>query len=314
MAQSALWPWVKYSSMEAMMELLHMRYFVAVAEELSLTKAAQKLHTCLSPVSRGILRLEEEIGAALLFRSGRRGVYLTGAGRAFLEECRRALAHADRSVVMARRAAAGDSGHLAVGYNSVSEHGVLPQIIRAFAERYPSIHLTLRGLRTPEQLAALASDRLDLGFVCPPIAGADYDMLELTRQRFVAVLPARHRLAGLSVVTYQDLHAEPLVLYSKTLDADAFQQIKQRFLQAGAELHIAYELDTPALLINFVATGSCCSILPDYVRTFGRDDIVCKELTPPIWRRLSICKKKASRPAADSFYEFAAEQVSSQAL
>src|SRR6185437_10938925 len=149
-------PW---SAGRAMVEFRLMRYFIAVAEELSFTRAAERLHMAVPPLSVQIRRLEDQIGAQLMTRDGRR-IALTPAGQVFLQEARRTLAQVQRTITLTRRVAGGALGHLAIGYNAVAEFGVFPQIIQAFRQKWPKVHLTLYGLRTPDQLEALRRDEL----------------------------------------------------------------------------------------------------------------------------------------------------------
>jgi DNA-binding transcriptional LysR family regulator len=294
------------------MELRHLRYFVAVAEELNLTRAAARLHIAPPPLSVQIRKLEIEIGADLLSREGR-GIALTEAGRVFLEQARQTLAHVNRSVTLARRAANGEIGHLAIGYNTVAEFGVFPQVIPAFRRRWPNVRLTFHSVRTPQQLEALSSDELDVGFVCPPIATDPFDIQELTREPFVAVVPVGHPLADAPEISFDALSEEPLILCSRTLDPDSYNQIEQHFTRAGAVLNVAYELETSLSMINFVAMGNGCCIVPDYIRHIHRDGVVYKPLGPPrILRALAIIKRKGRGGLAESFYRFAIDTVQGQ--
>jgi LysR family transcriptional regulator, hca operon transcriptional activator len=290
-------------------ELRHLRYFVAVAEELNFRRAAARLHIAPPPLSVQIRHLEREIGADLLSRQGR-NVSLTEAGRVFLEQARQTLAHAKRAVALARQTANGETGHLSIGYNTVAEFGVFPKIIPAFKSRWPNVHLTFHGRRTPEQFAALSRDELDLGFVCPPPPTDAFDMQDLTKQPFVVVLSVDHPLASAPIVSFDILSKEPLILYSRLLDPETFHEIEQHFMRAAAVMNVAYEFETSLSMINFVAAGNGCCIVPDYASNFRQHGIVCKPLGPPsIVRTLAIAKKKGRGGLAESFYRFAVDRL-----
>jgi DNA-binding transcriptional LysR family regulator len=291
------------------MELRHLRYFVAVAEELNFTRAAARLHIAAPPLSVQIRKLEVEIGADLLSRKDR-NIRLTEAGRVFLEQARQTLAHANRAIISARQVANGEIGHLSIGYNTVAEFGVFPTIIPAFRKQFPNVRLTFHSLRTPQQLEALSRDEIHVGFVCPPVPADDFEMQELTQQPFVAVVSADHRLACTPAVSYSALSDEPLILYSRVLDPDAFRQMEEQFLRAGAVMNVVYELESPLSMINFVAMGHGCCLLPDYALRIRPEGVVCKPLGPPsILRSLAVIKKSGSGGVRHLFYRFVVETL-----
>jgi DNA-binding transcriptional LysR family regulator len=286
------------------LELFQARYFVAVGEQLSFRRAAEGLHVSPSSLSVQVRKLENEIGAELLIREGHY-VKLTEAGRVFLKEARQFLDHAARSVALARRAAKGDLS-LTVGYNTVAEFTVLPWIVAAFKRNWPQTRMTLRSLKTPEQFAALSCNELDLGFICPPIPADEFEMQELAREPFVAVVPEGHPLAREPAVSFRALSKEPLILYSRVLDPDSYRQLEREFRLANASMNVVYELESSPAMIHFVAAGNGCCIAPEYVCGIRLEGVVCKPLEPPgIMRTLAVAKRKDSSALADSFYRFA---------
>src|SRR5436309_10286813 len=150
------------------MELRHLRYFVAVAEELHFGRAAARLHIAQPPLSQQILRLEAELGVELL-RRNRRSVRLTDAGRLLLEQSRPLLAQADHVEQLLRQASAGEVGRLAVGFVGSASYEALPRILREFRDRHPQVELRLDELTTAGQVAALNAGRIDVGLVRPPV-------------------------------------------------------------------------------------------------------------------------------------------------
>src|SRR6476619_6209369 len=155
------------------MELRHLRYFVAVAEELNFGRAAQRLHIAQPPLSRQIRDLEREVGTPL-FERGARGVELTHAGRAFLPEVRLTLAQAERAQRTAQRAARGETGRLRVGFvDAATLSGILPDVLAFFRMHLPSIGLSLFEMDPPQQADALRDGRIDLGIVQSPPADAE---------------------------------------------------------------------------------------------------------------------------------------------
>ena len=133
------------------MELRHLRYFVAVAEELHFGRAAQRLHMAQQPLSRQIRNLERELGVSLFHRT-KRTVRLTEAGKAFWEEAKKTLTQAEKAIVVAQRVGRGEAGHLQIGFTGPVLNSILPTIIRQFQDRYPDIRLQLKRLSTDEQV------------------------------------------------------------------------------------------------------------------------------------------------------------------
>src|SRR3954465_7310062 len=166
------------------MELRHLRYFVAVGEELHFGRAAVRLGVAQPPLSRQIQRLEGELGVRLFERTKRRGE-LTEAGRVFLERSRRVLEQADLAVSAAQRAARGETGTLAVGFVGSATYGVLPEILRVFRRRFPAVELVLYEMGSTAQQRAVAEGRLQLGFIRTPRdrAGRDETLAERVVQR-----------------------------------------------------------------------------------------------------------------------------------
>jgi DNA-binding transcriptional LysR family regulator len=293
------------------MELRQLRYFVVVAEELNFQRAGKRLHICPPPLSVQMSKLQASVGAEF-FRNRRGRLELTDAGRVFLADARALLAAADRTIARARQAANGKAGRLVIGSNAVSEYSVFPRIIAAFKQAEPNIELSLRSLRTPQQITALLEGDLDVGFVCPPISGEALDVQEITRQVFVAALPTAHPLAQAPSVSFEALSEVPLITYSRKLDPHSFGQIEDHFHKAGATMRVAYEADTSFSMLALTAAGNGCCIVPEYVRQFRLDGVVCKPLqSANIERTLALAKRKDRDGIANAFFQFAADYVAS---
>lgn len=301
-----------YFKSNVLVELRHLRYFVAVAEEMNLTRAAARLHIAPPPLSVQIRNLEAEIGTALFLRHGR-SLKLTEAGGVFLEQARKILADADQGISMARRAANGEIGHLSCGFIMAAEFRALPRVVPAFRAKWPQVHLDLHSFRTAQQLERLRRDELDLGFVWLPVPTDEFDVHELTHEPLVAVLPTGHRLASMPSLSIEDLSHEPLVLFSRTLLPKTFHRIEQSFDNAGAVMNVVYELETLLSVLNFVAMGTGCGLVVDYARHVRRDGIEYKPIMPStVVKTLAIIKKRGRGGLADSFYRFTAENLSGE--
>src|SRR5438046_2939923 len=191
-------------------DLRHLRYFVAVAEELSFTRAARRLGIAQPPLSQQIRHLESAVGAPLLERTPR--VALTDAGRVLLEVARRTLAQVERGIDAAGRAGRGAAGTLTVGFASSVVFTALPRAFRAYTKRYPNVDLQLREMHSAAQLDALRATTIDVALLRESPSDKDLDTDTLVREPFVAVLPARHRLASQSRLTPRSLAGESFVL------------------------------------------------------------------------------------------------------
>ena len=287
------------------MELRHLRYFVAVAEDLSYAKAAKRLHISAPALSARVKELQTEVGH-LLFECVGRSLQLTDAGRVFLERARQIVIQASEAVVLARQAACGEVGELTIGYNPVAEHSVFAQIVRAFSHLSPNIRLNFRGLRTPHQVQALVRNELDVGFVCPPLTTDALETQFLIEQPFVLLLPKDHRLACAASIEFAELSDEPLILCSRTLDPDAFGRIEAEFKRTHATLNVAYELESAQAMIAFVAQRNGCGIAPEYVRALCPDSVVCRPLkSTHLVRVLAVAKHKSRGGLVESFCQFA---------
>jgi DNA-binding transcriptional LysR family regulator len=209
------------------MELRHLRYFVAVAEELSFTRAAERLHIGQPPLSHQIQMLEAEVGAQLLERS-KRWVRLTEAGKLFLDDARRVLSLSEQAMLTARRAGRGEAGELRVGFTfSTPLTPLFATVVNRYRQRYPGVTLTLQEMSTLGQIDAIVNRKLDLGLVRPPEAALPegITMSVLRRDPLVLVLPLGHPLADKQAIAISDLEGQPLVMYPKTAGTGIYPQI-----------------------------------------------------------------------------------------
>ena len=249
------------------MELRHLRYFVAVAEEGSLTVAAERrLHTAQPSLSRQIRDLELEVGAELLTRSAR-GVELTAAGRVFLDHARLALAQAEAAKEAARRAAHPDKMTFAVGFLSGHELEWLPEAMRVLRDELPSIEVTISSNHSPALADALVRGKLDIAFLRPENDTPDLAYKLLRQEPLVVVMPSDHRLASQDAIAPQDLAGETFLGMSGT--APVLRLIIEAYLRrSGVELTPAHEVDYLSMAISLVASTRGVALLPIYALNF----------------------------------------------
>jgi DNA-binding transcriptional LysR family regulator len=196
-------------------ELRHLRYFIAVAEELNFSRAAKRLRMAQPPLSVAIRQLEQEIGTSLFIRSSRE-VRLTEAGSALLPGARRTLAEADAAVSAAQRAAAGEVGSLRVGYNWSARFETLPALGRAFNHRHPDVELLSEEMRPNRMAAALRSAAIDVALALYPDVVADLSYLPIRREPVVAVLSSSHALAHEEAINLEAL-ADEFLLFPREI-------------------------------------------------------------------------------------------------
>ncbi len=248
------------------MELRHLRYFVAVAEERHFGHAAERLHIAQPPLSQQIRRFEAELGEPLLYRTTR-SVELAPAGEVMLERGREILAAVDAAVRDARRAARGEYGRLAIGFTGSVTYATLPSVAAALRDELPGVMLDLRGeLLTPAQVAQLLDGTLDLGLLRPPVHDRDLDTEVLRSEPLVAVLPEAHPLAAEDAVRLEALAGEPFVTYVSHFRSVVHDAVEDACAAHGFEPLAAHEVAETATLVSFVAAGLGVSLVPASVQ------------------------------------------------
>lgn len=274
------------------MELRHLRYFVAVAEERHFGRAAMRIGMSQPPLSHQIHQLELELHVNLFWRSTRR-VELTHAGEVFLEHARRVLADADQAVEAAQRAAHQSIGRLRIGYVTTAGTEMLPALLQQYHHVLPQVEVTLQILSSAEQLEALENGNLDIGVVRAPVTSPRLRSLLLRRDPFVALLPPNHRLADKRTVGLIELADDPFVLWPR--NSHMYSQVMQLCQQVGFSPFVAQEADSGRLhsIVGLVAAGMGVSIIAANARGWASNSVVCKPLAgcraraalTAVWRR-----------------------------
>ena len=260
-------------------ELWHLRYFIAVAERLHFGRAAEALHISQPPLSRAIRGLEVRLGVVLFARSRRR-VELTAEGGRFLEEARRMIAQLERAVLELRSMASGEQGRLRIGFVSLADYGVLPGLLKGFKTARPGVALALREMLSPEQSLALAAGELDFGLLLPPVSeSARLEHFVVQRERFVAALPSRHRLArGPGKLAVADLAGEPIVMVPRDIAPGLYDIVTGLAARAGISLNIAQEAIQMQTVVSLVSSGLGAAIVPESVANLGRRGVTYREI------------------------------------
>jgi DNA-binding transcriptional LysR family regulator len=248
------------------MELRHLRYFVAVAEECHFGRAAERLHIAQPPLSQQIKQLETELGVELLTRTTRR-VELTPAGHRYLERAKAVLASVESAGTEANRIASGDLGRVAIGFTGSATYELLPSLARVLRRDFPGMELDLKGeMLTPDQVSALLEETLDIGFLRPPVREPGLDVHVLRREPLIAVLPASHPLAERATVRLADLSDEPFICYPSRHRSVVYDAVFDACQQAGFVPSAVQEVGETATMISFVAAGLGVALVPASVR------------------------------------------------
>ncbi len=260
------------------MELRQLRYFLAVAETGSFSRAAAGLHMSQPPLSTQVKALEEELGVRLLDRTNS-GATLTAAGAAFREEARVALARLESAARRARLAGRSEIGMLSVGFVSIADYGVLPPALKDFRTRYPQVEVQLHELTTDAQLRELRARRLDLGIALAPVDDADLAYQRLHDEELVLALPAAHRAgrAG-NRVDLRGLADESFIIPPRDIAPGLHDLILARCRAAGFTPRITQHARQMQTVISLVSSGMGFALVPASVRNLNRTGVQYRRL------------------------------------
>lgn len=294
-----------------MIELRQLRQFVAVAEEMSFHRAAERLHMAQPPLTAAIRKIEQELGVILLER-GNRVTRITEAGQVFLIEARRTLAQFERTLGNTRRAALGLTESLRLTFVDSTVNALLPGILRQFRLAHPQAEFHLQEATTAEQLIALRDDRADLGMVVLPITPQEgLEILPFLYDRMVLALPENHPLAAQQQVTLSSLAEQPWVLFPAHYGPGMHTAILQACAVAGFSPRIVQEARQMQTIGGLVAGGVGIALMPALFARLQSPGVVFRELSgtgSPVPYTLALAWRTAS-PLTEAFCRIAAEQA-----
>lgn len=263
------------------MELRHLRYFVAVAEEQNVTRAAARLHVSQPPLSRQIRDLESELGLAL-FEHGAKSVRLTDTGRVFLDEARAVLQRADEAVQVAKAVASGQRGEIHVGYAPSLTVELLPRALRFFQEAHPGVRVQLHDFSTQEMLRGLRDGALDLALLvkvsAKVMAGLVFE--ELRRYAVCVAVPLAHPLARARKVGLKQLVDERLIAFTLADYPEHHVWLAELFAPCKRTPQIAEEHDSATSLIAAVEAGRGVALVQEAFKCFAGQRVKLRALAP----------------------------------
>jgi DNA-binding transcriptional LysR family regulator len=256
------------------MELRHLRYFLAVAEELNFTRAAERLGINQPPLSLQIRQFEKEIGTPL-FRRKARGVELTNAGKLMLEEARVILKQVEQAKTGVRRRGRGETGRINIGSSGGTYfHPLVPTIIREYRTHYPDVVISPAASNTPLLVARLRAGKIDVAILRPPISDGEGLALEqLVDEPFVIVVPGGHPLSARTSAPLSALAAEPLVLFPRELNPSNYDLIIAACIHSGFRPKLGQEAPQVVSIMPMVAAGLGFSIVPRSLARICRDGV-----------------------------------------
>ncbi|WGS19643.1 MULTISPECIES: LysR substrate-binding domain-containing protein [unclassified Bradyrhizobium] len=298
------------------MDYRQLRYFIAVAEELSFSRAAKRLHVSQPPLSTQIKAMEDELGTRLLART-RRAVELTQAGQLLLEHARRAVSELDLASETVRRAARGEAGVVRVGFtDSVPMLDMFAELFRSFRSSYPRVKIELRHMSTAKQLQAIADAELDVAIMRPPLdfrPAADLQVHVVWRDRLMAFLPLDHPLADIAgKLKVADL-AEHEFVGMADGGCGVCDQSAMLCRRAGFAPRVVQEAHELRTVLSLVAAGIGLSILPSCYQDAGVANVVARPLdTPDAESRMLVAMRTSNASLLPRRFVECALQASSR--
>jgi len=293
------------------MELRHLQYFIAVAEELNFSRAAERLHMAQPPLSQQIRQLEEELGFQLFHRT-KRQVQLTAAGQVFFREAKAILGQVEQAIQTGQQASRGETGRLVIGFVSSATYNILPSILQAFRQAIPAVTLELRELTTNQQLQLLASGQIDVGLVRPSVEQPNLHSEILFEESLMAALPLAHPARKRGKISIKSLIDEPFILFPRSLAPGLYDPIISFCQQAGFSPQVVQEAIQMQTIVSLVAAEMGVSIVPMSLQHLQRSGVIYKPfqeksplvaiallwrhpLTPIVQRFLEIARQVSQR-------------------
>lgn len=248
------------------MELRHIRYFLALAEELNFSRAAERLHIAQPPLSRQIQELEKEIGAKLFYRT-KRHVELTNAGKVFLSKAYEILDLVEQARITSRLSSTGTEGEFRIGFTGTVQE--LIPTIQKYRELYPHVGIILKQMTNAEQLEALNENKIDIALVSAPINNNKFHVKPIKTMSFMAALPEKHPLATKSSLYLHDLADETFIMTPKSAGALYYETVMSVFKQGGFAPKITMQAHDLHTVLSLVAAGMGVSLTPSSLNTLN---------------------------------------------
>jgi DNA-binding transcriptional LysR family regulator len=263
--------------MDGDIELRHLRYFVAVAEELHFGRAALRLHLAQPPLSQQIRKLEEILGYPLFLRTSR-AVKLTSAGEVFLERAKRTLRNVLEDMEEARSVGRGEEGFLRVGFIGSAMLTPLPAMLGRYRRRYPKVNLQLHESYTSAVVQKLLKGELDAGFLRDSGQVSGLEIEPLFSEPFIAVVPKKHPLAKHKAISAKELRDEPFVFFSPSAGTLAYEKPVSICEEYGFRPRVVQEAPQWLTIMRLIGAGLGVTIAPACVKQVAAQNVACLSL------------------------------------
>lgn len=285
------------------MELRHYRYFVAVAERLNFSQAAQALHVAQPALSRAVHDIEDEIGVPLFVR--RKPMQLTPAGVTFLEEARRVLAHAREAVVLARKSSRGEVGELNLAYVATLSDGLIPRLLRRFRGEFPSVAISMAQLPPARQIEALEAGQVHVGFIGmpEPDEGTGLDFHVFREDPLCVALPDGHPLRRKKSLPLKALADERFLFLAREGSPAYHDWLLKECRREGFKPQVAQEVESAQTCLELVAAGFGLALFPATAHQAWYEGVSFRQLTGPgpIFRHSVAWRRESSMPVVEAF-------------
>ncbi|MBS1992398.1 MAG: LysR family transcriptional regulator [Cyanobacteria bacterium SZAS LIN-3] len=292
------------------MEIRHLRYFLAVAEELNFSRAAARLNMAQPPLSQQIMQLESHLGVQL-FERETRPIRLTVAGLTLLEQARPLIKRFDQLELKLQLMGSGDTGSLAIGFVSSAMYELLPDVLKNFRARYPRVHVDLTELTGLEQEEALHEHSIDVAFIRGTSSDPDFVGEVVVEEPLVVAVPSQWELAKKDSVALKSLSKEPFIVFPTKPDPSFANFIKSLCRQAGFEPRVMQEANELQTAVSLVASGIGISLMPASVQMLQRRGVSYVTLKEPAPRTVIsvLHRKNDPGPSLRNFLSVLAERV-----
>jgi DNA-binding transcriptional LysR family regulator len=289
------------------MELRHLRYFVAVAEELHFGRAARRLNIAASPLSQRIRECEEELGVPLFVRTSRK-VALTEEGRLFLEHVRPALAQLEKAHEAIHAAHRGRAGRIAIAAVPAATYTLVPAILREFNRLRPAVDIRFLEMSSSQQRPALLERRIDVGFTRQAVADPALQAATLAKERLCLALPADHPRAHQENLRLGDLTTDGFILFARHMNPELHDWIIAACQDAGFSPRVAQEGNDAHTILALVAAGLGVAMVPASLKKLARPEVVYRDLPPEDTREIElslIWRRRERSPLVELFVKTA---------
>ncbi|MCL6231687.1 MULTISPECIES: LysR substrate-binding domain-containing protein [Acinetobacter] len=263
------------------MELRHLRYFVAVAEELNFTKAAQRMCTVQPSLSQQIKDLEQEVGVQLLMRTNRK-VELTAEGQAFLKEARLSLEHAEKAMIDARQIAKLSKEQLNIGFVPVAEMKVFPYIMPNIRAQFPELKIHFHSLMDVDQISAVRKGEIDIAFTRYVEESPDIESVQIFTEPLALIVPKNSPVAEQRYISIKNMNNQDFIISDEHSSPELYRIIQDFFKQNKLNVNLVQHSTNILLNVNLVGMGVGWSLVPSYVIPLLGDKILVKSTVEPL--------------------------------